>query len=746
MTPPNTPGSETPHGNSTMHARAAIAQPHADPVPEAVSPVLLTTVILTLLAGATRAADVPGVTVGRAAGDVQMSASQRLRRDLQKTIDQFTSLAQGPLARIDAHVDEVHAEIEILQRALAELAQNDGQADEKLLTRVRSVLGAARDRSDFLTAEDRVLRAMPGDDVAGIDTGQTAVAVFAVRPLTSKPILPHRPLPEHARYTRELKVTACRGEYEPAGLVVYPFREIPVTLTWSDLAHDGGDGVIAASHVSIKGVKCWYQGGNAWHSNGQDHSTRVLIPELLLNDDALVKVNHGKRVNFLRLDGEDGPRYHSISFTEPRGWPDDVFPQALDLPVRDSPHLLPLDLAARTHKQFMVTVHVPTDAASGRYTGAIELVSHGRVLETMRLKVEVLPFELAQPMRFDLQGTYHSSIYALQVLQGGPGRIHDQHSRSRDQLLAEYRNMKAHGVTNPVNCQLSEVYDLDLFADLLRIRINAGLENRPLFLGALTHPFANVGFRTRSDPESLRALQARVTEIMDVVESVLGHRDVYFYGIDEGKLEELDQQRPLWKAIHEAGGKVFSAGYRPGMNEDEQGAIGRVGDLMDCLISAAGVSRKEADDWHQRGHMVWSYANPQAGRENPHVYRRNFGLEVWRANFDGAANFSYYAALNNPWNDLDYALRDFLFVYPTGDGVVDTLAWEGYREGIDDLRYGTTLKLFIAQARAFGDADQRARAAEAGRFLEAVDLSGDLDAIRARMIEHILALTSNPDE
>ena len=588
----------------------------------------------------------------------------------------------------------------------------------------------------------------PGDAPTHVANRYTAdrqeMAVFVVSPLAGDPILPDRPLPQHARPGREIRLSACRGEYEPASIVVSPFRALRLSVVCGDLKRENTGDVIAASSVVIKGVKCWYQAGTAWHSNAQDKATRVLIPELLLLDDALVRVDHERQENSLRLGYKTGVKYRSISFTEARGWPDAVFPGGMELPVQDSSVLLPLDLPARSYKQLMVTVKVPPNAQPGRYVGNILLKSGGRVLEQVGLRLRVLPFELAEPMRYDLKAPFHSSIYDLQVLEGGPGRIHDQHSRTRAQRAAEMKNMKAHGVTNPICCQLSEVYDLDLFAEVLKIRRETGLANRPMFLGALTHAFANVGFRTQSDPQSLAALKARVTEIEDVVEDVLGHRDVFFYGIDEGKHQELDDQRPLWKAIHEAGGQIIVSGYRPGLNDDAQGAIGRAGDLLDCLISAAGVSRQEADAWHRVGHMVWSYANPQAGRENPRIYRRNYGLEVWKANFDGAATFAYYAALNNPWNDLDYGLRDFLFVYPAIDGVVDTLAWEGYREGIDDIRYATTLARAVASARKSGDPALRAAATSAHRFLETLDLSGDLDAIRRKIVRHILELPFDP--
>jgi len=48
-----------------------------------------------------------------------------------------------------------------------------------------------------------------------------------------------------------------------------------------------------------------------------------------------------------------------------------------------------------------------------------------------------------------------------------------------------------------------------------------------------------------------------------------------------------------------------------------------------------------------------------------------------------------------------------MFVYPTVDGVIDTIAWEGYREGIDDLRYLATLRKAIGKAEKSAAAQKR---------------------------------------
>lgn len=78
--------------------------------------------------------------------------------------------------------------------------------------------------------------------------------------------------------------------------------------------------------------------------------------------------------------------------------------------------------------------------------------------------------------------------------------------------------------------------------------------------------------------------------------------------------------------------------------------------------------------------------------------------------------------------------------------MIDTIAWEGYREGVDDIRYGTTLKLAIAKARQSGDADSLALAEQANAWLENVDVERcDLDEVRLEMIRYILRVGGQPD-
>ena len=124
-----------------------------------------------------------------------------------------------------------------------------------------------------------------------------------------------------------------------------------------------------------------------------------------------------------------------------------------------------------------------------------------------------------------------------------------------------------------------------------------------------------------------------------------------------------------------------------------------------------------------------------AGLDDPSLIRRNFGLLLYTANYDGPCDYIWYEAYGNPWNDFDNLhYRDCNFVYPTVDGVIDTLSWEGHREAFDDVRYATTLRLAIANALEGGNARMQARAREAQEYLRSLDVRRNLDAIRSEMI------------
>jgi hypothetical protein len=525
---------------------------------------------------------------------------------------------------------------------------------------------------------------------------------WATTAITNRQVLPAPDPPRSL--SRTLFLRACRGEYEPASFVVYPLqRAVTLQVTASDLR--GPAGVIPASATDVRAVKCWYQAGPG-ERFPINRGLHLMTPELLLRDDDLVRVDTGRKRNYVKLQFPDGRRQW-LDITTPEPSPEEKDSSAAVLPIRDAATLQRVTIPARTAKQFWVTVHVPSDARAGKYRGSIEITSGDNVAETLPLTLEVLPFDLAP-------NPLESSIYfhwGLELDMPGPGTLGIA-KRSPAQLKAELQNLLAHGVDNPtVGVHVAS----GQLADELRLRQEVGMRNDRLYY--------LVG-HTSTPLEKMQQIMATARGF--------GFGEFYFYGADEAQGDALKSQRLQWEQVHSIGGKVFVAGSA-GQN------FPLVGDLQDLLVCYGDPSRQEAANWHSKGHKVFCYANPQGGIEEPETYRRNFGLLLAVNDYDGGMTYIYYSG-NPSWDD--YCIppyRQHNFVYPTVDGVIDTIQWEGYREGIDDLRYLGTLRQAIAGAQQTGGR-AAAEAARAQAFLDKLDVTGDLYAVRDQMVRWIMRL------
>ena len=204
-----------------------------------------------------------------------------------------------------------------------------------------------------------------------------------------------------------------------------------------------------------------------------------------------------------------------------------------------------------------------------------------------------------------------------------------------------------------------------------------------------------------------------------------GYERMYVYGIDEARDERLAAQRKAWQAVQDAGAGTFVACYK--------GTFEAMGSLLNIAVLAHRPDPEEAAKFHGVGSKVFTYAYPQVGEEAPETYRRNFGLVLWQAGFDGAMDYAYQHGFGHVWNDFDSdRYRDHNFTYPTVNGVVDTIQWEGFREAVDDVRYLAT------QLKAIENCEDPRAKAEAHGWIEGLDPQRDLYEVRAEMVSHIM--------
>jgi hypothetical protein len=641
------------------------------------------------------------------------------------------ALLAAEMPRCRALADRLEADA----TALPASALNDAwkAVVQRSVTRARQDLDASAAIPPGTPEADAPLQRAAGllsrltEVVAGLQAGTTTSArllTYTLSPLTSTPVLPTSgDLPGQAG--SRLALTATPGERESGSFVVWAPEALPELLvTPTDLYGPGGSTLPAAS-VDLKWVKCWYQAGSAWWGVGQDRAHRLLVPELLLKDDALVQVDLDQRRTSLKLSFPEGPQYVPVDDPTSVRW-GTCYP-AEDYPVRDSATLQPTDVPAQQNKQVWVTVTLPAGTAPGRYEGDLVLTCQAREVGRLKLALEVLPFTLPAPAtHHDAgRGFTYSLYYWGQMDPQGKARI-GLRDKSAQQLGAELRYMAEHNIVAPtVIWSAPMIYENEeQFRQHLQIAQDAGCAGRPLYFGSSDV----IGNPT--DPAALELLTRNVKRTIALAHEY-GFTDVYFYGMDEATGDRLLSQKAAWKAVQDAGGKVIVSGF--------QGQFEAVGGLLDLFNRCGDPALDNAARWHDKGALIWNYANPQSPPENPELFRRNLGLYLWKLDYDGACT---YCLMDQAWNDFaDDSYRAHNLAYPTVDGVVETIAMVGMREGADDVRYATELRTRIAAARQSGDAGLAQRADEANAWLEGLDTRQiNLEETRREMVRLILGL------
>ncbi len=563
------------------------------------------------------------------------------------------------------------------------------------------------------------------------------LAYYSVPALSNVKRLPDV-YPSDGRLCGPLRIVAAQGEFEPASFVVFPFADAArAELKASALSGPGG--TIPAHCVDLKVVKCWYQAGTAWHSYFADPAGKELVPELLLNDELLVKVDHDTKDNYLRIDYPTGSTYFWVS--SPDGKRLGVEFNHATEPVSDAKSLAPFALKAGEFKQFWVTVEIPRDAKEGIYAGTIGVSLDGKPVADIPLAVRVLPFVLPAPKTYyDLGREFYTLMYNRISLGRHMAMNGGDREAARRKLLAEYVDMRKHNVLHP----LLEGTEPDaLLATTLETYREAGLDTGTLFDFLNAWAF-NGGVWGRlpgvADQRTTPGFQSYMRQVdsrVALARRVLGHApQIVAFGFDECGRPGLINQRDTWRYCADKGVKTYNSGHSAHTvfalyNEDFHNA----GGFMNLA---------EPDKWHAVGGRILNYAGPHTGPENPDYARRAHGLALYKAKYDGTGNYIYYEGSPNIWNDAEQdTFRCFNVAYPTKEGVIDTIQWEGFREAIDDVRYATKLKQLAAELIATGETDKVYAAKKALQWLEYLDgATADLDAARLEMVNQILQLSA----
>ena len=555
-------------------------------------------------------------------------------------------------------------------------------------------------------------------------------AIYVVPPLSQEMFLPYD-LPKRGRLGGAIEVYACPDQQVAGSLLVFALKA-PLTIGGAEVGDlQTPDGkVFDKANVDVQIVKRWFRAGGAWLSYHGDMRQRNLTPDLLMHDDAAIKVDELAARNYIRCDYPEGTRYIDVSD------PDVPYERwSGRVPFHDAETLQPLTIGEwGRNQQFMVTFTVPKGQAPGLYSGTLELKGAGKVAVTL----EVLPIDL--PEQGSPAGDLSKSYISLN--NSFPSPLGPTLERRRACALATMRHIRAHGMFHT-----SHLWDSPVHARLAR-EAGFGDPDRLFseFVGSI--PDWRSLYPGR-DPAtlSLDDKEAAFRVILRGLEPALAYRRdtfarrpedfVLFYSESAAYLRLVDAQEGQAELARRAGFSVYSH-----LMDDE--VVRTAADVMDSTATTT-IKAPYARLWNAAGGELINYADPFPSSENPEYFRRRVGAQMYTKGLAGDMLHECYREL---WPFHEFreggeigGYRNFEMCIPTQDAFIWKMAYDGMREAMNDVRYFTALKRLATKYRDSADEALRREARRQLLWLAAIDGdTADLDMLRAATAARILTL------
>ena len=475
-----------------------------------------------------------------------------------------------------------------------------------------------------------------------------------------------------------VRAFATPGEYEPLNFAILPLQDLKdVRVQFSDLKSKNGQS-ISASSIDTRFVKYMW--------------TR--------------------------------PNYNCL-YTTYRA-PDVLMP------------MVPSDLTKGENFRVWATVRVGEGTPEGIYSGKANIFSGEKKLYEVPVELRVLPFTLEKD-----QGITYGMYY--DHLNNDMTRTKDAFSREwfRGKMEKNIRDMVEHGmngITLLLRGRANERGDFEPEFGALAAQIDAarrgGFSDRPMPLAMWAVPVYFDKYNIPRPGSHLKDVkmppQAYFDDFTKLIERIEAERkqrgwpEFLYYPVDEAEPKDSPDVVPFMVKLMESIKKV--PGVRTFLTGDPLNERGGppwdpVKPFIDVWCNQPFKPDYEtikAEATTRPGVEYWCYPNHVLG-ENDHTRntgaRMTYGFGFWRSGYRGLIPWMYQFIQSNPMNYLDGQYSD-VFVRIADDGTpIPVVTWEVYREGIDDMRYITTLEHWIERAKAAGREDL----AQAGR--------ADLDSI-----------------
>ncbi len=492
-------------------------------------------------------------------------------------------------------------------------------------------------------------------------------------------ILADTPLP-HGRTNAAVAVVSARGASASATFAIRSSAAIAA----AELSVEG----LGAAKCDLRLVKRWYQDGNAWFSMRRAPGDPVLVPELLLHDDSLVKTDPATKSNLLR--------------TSPAGEAPVYAPPSADVVVADdAPALLPFPVAAGETRELHLRIDIPADAAPGLFHGRIAVRGDGADMGHVELDLRVLEYVLPDASSRFLGNRYNDG---RKVFTGRPpalveGGVYEPYAAVAA-LPAGRHDAAAFAAL--ASSGLSPVLPAAVVKDAKSL---CGGEPKAIWVAdALSADKAQAPDAAALAAAAKQALATGVRDVRLFVPSS-DDKDAFLSALDAvdatgAKAWAFADERTFAEVAD-----VLSAPMRNGLppeNGDEKHSV---------ATGPSGYTEysdtRQIERWHALGLPTYLFVAYDAGIENPDLWRRHLGFECFWLGYDGFI-LPRLVEDGSPWTDAPSpATRSRTFLYPTKTGFIPTLAWEGVRDAIVDARCLSAVNRLACDARYLADKDNK---------------------------------------
>jgi len=371
-----------------------------------------------------------------------------------------------------------------------------------------------------------------------------------------------------------------------------------------------------------------------------------------------------------------------------------------------------LDVPAGTLREYHLIVHVPEEAKPGKYTGSVRLTPAGEAPLELPLAFEVLPFRLRA-----LAQRGYGVYYRFPAMEDDWSHV--------DVELADVR---AHG-GNMLKSNLGvefEAADEDVTPSYARLERGLAMLRKHGFHGRFPvstgceHLTRLVGYNPVEDDADPAARERFLQLVKTAMEGLVELSEKYpeFEFLPTHMDEVFGRERlPRYIRLTEAVRQVPSLRVYITLHNDPKRDVTEMmrqcdpyvdvrcynGHCMDSWIRAAGTFEDLRRQLDESGDEAWLYHNIRGAFFPAEWTRLVNGYYLWTSPLKVHVPWMYYSFKGNPFDATDGPrLRggDFAYAVPDPDDpnrMVPTRHWEGFREGVDDMRYLATLEALVAE-------------------------------------------------